>query len=108
MGQSISSRFKAPHGSAVRSADFAFDGRPIVKAGRTPTDSGRSVHYFVPKHYLDNPPDYGDGVLISLCKRMFLPTTHLFRPVDPKYSICKTCDRTYHELLRERGGDQQA
>lgn len=69
-----------------------------------PNGFGRSIHYFVPRHYLDDPPLSGEGMLVSLCKRNYLETSHMFRPPDPKYSVCKTCERTLDKLVRERTG----
>jgi hypothetical protein len=88
---------------------FSIHWSPDRQGWAFPNGFGHSIHYFVPKNYLDRPPLCGNGVLISLCKRSFLGTTHIFRPPDPKYSVCKTCERNYHELLRQRTtGTQEA
>lgn len=87
---------------------FTIHWSPERQGWAFPNGFGRTTHYFVPKHYLDDPPYCSDGVLVSLCKRMFLSSDHLFRPPDPKYAICKSCERTYDQLLHERGGYEQA
>jgi hypothetical protein len=65
-----------------------------------PNGFGHSIHYFVPKHYLNNPPFCGDAVFVSLCKRSFIETSFMFRPPDPKYSVCKVCQQRFDELQR--------
>ena len=66
---------------------------------------GRTVHYFIPKHRMADPPYCGDGMLVSLCKRNFFDNLSPFFPVDPKYSICKTCTKRIQEAEQVHAAD---
>ena len=62
-------------------------------------DSGpgsRTVHYFVPRAWMTDPPYTGEGMLISLCKRNWIRNDSPFYTVDPSRALCKTCAQ-HHE-----------
>ena len=72
-----------------------------------PNGAGRTVHYFVAKHRVSDPPYCGAGMLVSLCKRSFLSNSGPF-VTDPKYAVCKTCTERFHEMYSEHVVDGQS
>ncbi len=57
----------------------------------------RPAHYFVPRHWMNDPPYTSDGMLIALCKRNWIGNYCPFYPIDPNKKLCKTCDKRHAE-----------
>jgi len=66
--------------------------------GEPPSSGSRTIHYFVPRRYLTDPPYTAEGMLVALCKRNWTSNDEPFWPTDPKYSRCKTCQKRFDEL----------
>jgi hypothetical protein len=64
-----------------------------------PNTLGRTVHYFISKSKMEDPPYCGDDMLVALCKRNFRHNSEPFFPVDPKWQICKTCSKRLQEII---------
>jgi hypothetical protein len=70
--------------------------------GDPPSSGSRTIHYFVPRHSLTDPPYTSEGMLVSLCKRNWMTNDEPFWPTDPKYSRCKTCQKRLDEIGRTK------
>jgi hypothetical protein len=64
----------------------------------TASSGSRTIHYFVPRHCLSDPPYTVEGMLVALCKRNWTANDEPFWPTDPRYSRCKMCQKRYDEI----------
>lgn len=66
-----------------------------------PSSGSRTVHYFVPRHRMTDPPYCADEMLVALCKRNWTNNDSPFWPTDPKYDFCKTCRKRYDDFIAQ-------
>ena len=70
--------------------------------GEPPSSGSKTIHYFVPRNYMDDPPYTAEGMLVSLCKRNWTSNENPFFPQDDKYQRCKTCTKRLEAIIAQQ------
>jgi hypothetical protein len=70
--------------------------------GEPPSSGSKTIHYFVPRTYMEDPPYTAEGMLVSLCKRNWISNENPFFPEDDRFQRCKTCTKRLEAIVAQQ------
>lgn len=84
-GEFVRTEIRSWFGNSQRR--FSVHWSPDREGWALPQNTGRTSHYYVPKLRMSDPPNCGEGILISLCKRSFFTTLDLLGQTQSTPSV---------------------